>query len=80
MRPVAAPLMAREFNLDARTFALGDGTAKRLDQGLNVCEDDRSKRGLGEDRGERLAVSGVHRDMISESAISGDLVALRCYV
>lgn len=75
---MAAPLMTRKFDPDARTFALGDRATEGFDQRLNVCEDDRSKRGLGEDRGERLAVSGVHGAMIAESAIKRALAARRC--
>jgi hypothetical protein len=61
--------MTGKFDLDARTFALGDRAAERFDQRLDVCEGDGRPRGLGEDRGERLSVSGVHGDTIAESAI-----------
>lgn len=76
---MAAPLMALKLDLDARAFALGDGAAESFDQRLNVREDDRSKCGLGEDCGERLAVSSVHSRMIAESAIkAGVAVTQRC--
>lgn len=68
---MAAPLMASQFNLDARTFALGGRAAEGFDQRLNVCKDNRRQRGPGEDRGERLAVSGVHDGMIAVSDIKG---------
>jgi len=61
--------MTGKFDLDARTFALGDRAAERFDQRLDVCEGDGRPRGLGEDRGERLSVPGVHGDTIAESAI-----------
>ena len=75
---MAAPLMAFKFDLDARAFALRDRAAEGLDQCFDVCEDDRRKRGPGEDCGERLAVSGIHGGMIAESAINGTPATLRC--
>ena len=62
---MTAPLLTRKFDLDARTFARGDRAAEGLDQRLNVCKDDGRKRWLGEDRGERLAVAGIHGNMIA---------------
>lgn len=67
---MAAPLMARKFDLDAGAFALGDRASKAFDQRLNVRKGDRCCRGLGEDRGERLAVSGVHGRTLAEYAIT----------
>ena len=73
---MTAPLMTRKFDLYARTFALGDRTAEGLDQRLNVCEDDGSKRRLGEDRGERLAVACVHGGMIAQGDITMHLAVM----
>lgn len=74
---MATPLVTRKFDLDARALALGDRAAERLDQRLNVGKDDGRKRGLGEDRVERLAVSGVHSEMIAESAIKVRVALMR---
>ena len=74
---MATPLVTRKFDLDARALALGERATERLDQRLNVGKDDRRKRGLGEDRGERLAVSGVHSEMIAESAIKVRVALMR---
>ena len=74
---MATPLVTRKFDLDARALALGERATERLDQRLNVGKDDRRKRGLGEDRVERLAVSGVHNEMIAESAIKVRVALMR---
>lgn len=73
---MTTPLVTGKFNLDARTLALGDRAAEGLDQRLNVCKDDGRKRGLGEDRGERLAVAGIRDDMIAQSAITRRLAVM----
>ena len=67
---MTTPLMIGKFDLDARTFALGDRAAKGFDQRLDVRKDDGRKRGLGEDRGERLAVASIHGGMIADYAIN----------
>jgi hypothetical protein len=62
---MTAPLMTRKFNLDPRPLALGNSAAESLDKRLNVCENHRRQSGLGEDRGERLAVASVHGAMMA---------------
>lgn len=62
--------MTGKFDLDARPLALGDRAAKCLDQRLDFRKDDRRQGGPGEDRGERLAVSSIHGQMIAESDIN----------
>lgn len=70
---MATPLLSCKFDLDARAFALEDRATESLDQRFNVCKHDGRQRGLGEDRGERLAMATIHGSMIAQSAITARL-------
>ena len=64
------PLLTHELDLDARTFPLGDGAAKGLDERFDLGERDGDRRWPSRDGSKRLAVFGVHRAMIAKCAIN----------
>lgn len=65
---MAAPLFAHENDLDARAFAFMDLATKADDQRLDVGEDNRGRRRLGEDGPQGFALLGVHWRMLAKTA------------
>ncbi len=66
---MAAPLFSLENDLDARTFSLVDFATQTDDERLNVREDHRRRRWLGEDGPQCFALFGVHGWMLAKSDI-----------
>lgn len=64
---MAPPLLAFEFDFDARTLALRNAASKGFHQGLDVSERNGRRRRAREDGNERFAVLGVHGLTIAES-------------
>lgn len=64
---MAAPLLAQQFNLDARAFALFDRAAKGLHQRLDIGKDDGGRRGPREYGRKCSTMLGVHAEMLSQT-------------
>lgn len=74
---MAMPLLALEFNPDARTFSFGDSAAEGFDERLDVGKRNGSRGRAREDGCERFALLGIHAAMIAKSAITCNASGLR---
>lgn len=66
---MAAPLLAIQFDSDARPFAFGNATTQRFEKRFDVSEHDGCRRRSSKDCCKRFTVFGVHGSMIAKSAI-----------
>ena len=75
---MATPLLAYQFDLDARPFTFCDRPAKSDDKSLNVREDDGGRCWPSKDGGKRPTLLCIHGEMLAlfDSILStpGDVI------